>query len=176
MPIVYLTAFYALRDLADVRSGQRILIHAAAGGGGDSRGAVGPGLGGCRCTPPPAPGKWDTLRGNGLWTIRHLASSRDLDFRHSFLAATGGQGVDVCAQRSDRGDSWTRRWTCCPVVAGSWRWVRPDVRDHGAGCRGSPRGWRIRRSTCPTSVLTGSGRCWARSWPCSPRTSCSPCR
>ncbi|WP_431937548.1 alcohol dehydrogenase catalytic domain-containing protein, partial [Micromonospora sp. RP3T] len=34
VPIVFLTAFYALRDLAGVRAGQRILIHAAAGGVG----------------------------------------------------------------------------------------------------------------------------------------------
>ncbi|MEU7575978.1 polyketide synthase dehydratase domain-containing protein, partial [Micromonospora sp. NPDC049240] len=34
VPIVFLTAFYALRDLAEVRAGQRILIHAAAGGVG----------------------------------------------------------------------------------------------------------------------------------------------
>jgi polyketide synthase 12 len=34
VPIAFLTAFYALRDLADVKAGERLLVHAAAGGVG----------------------------------------------------------------------------------------------------------------------------------------------
>jgi polyketide synthase 12 len=41
-----------------------------------------------------SPAKWDVLRGLGL-DDEHIASSRDLDFRERFLAATGGAGVDV---------------------------------------------------------------------------------
>ncbi|MFI6134258.1 SDR family NAD(P)-dependent oxidoreductase, partial [Micromonospora sp. NPDC051141] len=39
-------------------------------------------------------GKWDTLRQMGVDDAR-LASSRDLEFRRSFLTVTGGEGVDV---------------------------------------------------------------------------------
>ncbi|MBS2967119.1 SDR family NAD(P)-dependent oxidoreductase, partial [Actinocrinis puniceicyclus] len=38
--------------------------------------------------------KWDAVRGLGVAAER-IASSRDLGFREAFLAATGGEGVDV---------------------------------------------------------------------------------
>ncbi|MEV7190609.1 SDR family NAD(P)-dependent oxidoreductase, partial [Streptomyces sp. NPDC093510] len=41
-----------------------------------------------------SPGKWDAVRGLGLPDGR-IANSRTLDFRESFLAATGGRGMDV---------------------------------------------------------------------------------
>ncbi|MFI6134247.1 SDR family NAD(P)-dependent oxidoreductase [Micromonospora sp. NPDC051141] len=93
MPIVFLTAFYALRDLAGVRAGQRILIHAAAGGVGMAAVQLARAWG-LQVYATASAGKWDTLRQMGV-DDTHLASSRDLDFRHSFLTATGGEGVDV---------------------------------------------------------------------------------
>ncbi|MGC4792410.1 zinc-binding dehydrogenase, partial [Micromonospora sp. DT178] len=93
VPIVYLTAFYALRDLADVQPGQRILIHAAAGGVGMAAVQLAQAWG-LQIYATASAGKWDTLRGMGL-DDTHLASSRDLDFRQSFLTTTGGEGVDV---------------------------------------------------------------------------------
>jgi NADPH:quinone reductase-like Zn-dependent oxidoreductase len=41
-----------------------------------------------------SPPKWDAVRGLGIADER-IASSRDLGFRERFLAATGGEGVDV---------------------------------------------------------------------------------
>ena len=41
-----------------------------------------------------SPAKWDVLRDMGL-DDDHIASSRDLEFRDRFLAATNGEGVDV---------------------------------------------------------------------------------
>ncbi|WP_225851389.1 hypothetical protein, partial [Streptomyces sp. HPF1205] len=34
VPIVFLTAWYAFRDLGSVRAGERVLVHAGAGGVG----------------------------------------------------------------------------------------------------------------------------------------------
>ncbi|WP_431937522.1 MDR/SDR family oxidoreductase, partial [Micromonospora sp. RP3T] len=93
VPIVFLTAFYALRDLAGVRAGQRILIHAAAGGVGMAAVQLARAWG-LQVYGTASAGKWDVLRGMGV-DDTHLASSRDLEFRHSFLTATGGEGVDV---------------------------------------------------------------------------------
>ncbi|MFI6134241.1 SDR family NAD(P)-dependent oxidoreductase, partial [Micromonospora sp. NPDC051141] len=93
VPIVYLTAFYALRDLAEVRPGQRILIHAAAGGVGMAAVQLAHAWG-LQVYATASAGKWNTLRRMGV-DDAHLASSRDLDFRRSFLTATGGQGVEV---------------------------------------------------------------------------------
>ncbi|WP_460748495.1 zinc-binding dehydrogenase, partial [Micromonospora schwarzwaldensis] len=93
VPIVFLTAFYALRDLAGVRSGQRILIHAAAGGVGMAAVQLARAWG-LQVYATASAGKWDILRGMGV-DDAHLASSRDLGFRDSFLTVTGGEGVDV---------------------------------------------------------------------------------
>ncbi|MFI6134240.1 type I polyketide synthase, partial [Micromonospora sp. NPDC051141] len=93
VPIVFLTAFYALRDLAGVRAGQRILVHAAAGGVGMAAVQLARAWG-LQVYATASAGKWDTLRQMGLDDAR-LASSRDLEFRRSFLTVTGGEGVDV---------------------------------------------------------------------------------
>ena len=93
VPIVFLTAFYALRDLAGVRAGQRILIHAAAGGVGMAAVQLARAWG-LQVYATASAGKWDTLRQMSV-DDTHLASSRDLEFRGGFLTATGGEGVDV---------------------------------------------------------------------------------
>ncbi|MFI6134251.1 SDR family NAD(P)-dependent oxidoreductase, partial [Micromonospora sp. NPDC051141] len=93
VPIVFLTAFYALRDLAGVRAGQRILVHAAAGGVGMAAVQLARAWG-LQVYATASAGKWDILRQMGLDDAR-LASSRDLEFRRSFLTVTGGEGVDV---------------------------------------------------------------------------------
>ncbi|MFJ2178446.1 SDR family NAD(P)-dependent oxidoreductase [Streptomyces sp. NPDC087851] len=93
VPIVFLTAFYALRDLAEVQRGQRILIHAAAGGVGMAAVQLAR-VWGMEVYGTASTGKWPVLREQGF-DEAHLASSRDLGFRDEFLAATEGQGVDV---------------------------------------------------------------------------------
>ncbi|MFG1645427.1 SDR family NAD(P)-dependent oxidoreductase, partial [Amycolatopsis sp. NPDC049252] len=93
VPVVFLTAYYALRDLAGLRAGERVLIHAAAGGVGMAAVQVARHLG-AEVYATASPGKHDVLRGLGL-PDDHVASSRDLGFEPAFLAATGGEGVDV---------------------------------------------------------------------------------
>ncbi|MEV7420968.1 SDR family NAD(P)-dependent oxidoreductase, partial [Streptomyces sp. NPDC089919] len=93
MPLVFLTAYYALTDLGDVRPGERLLVHAAAGGVGSAAVQLGRHFGAEVYATASAP-KWDAVRGLGV-ADDHLASSRDLDFRDAFLRATAGEGVDV---------------------------------------------------------------------------------
>ncbi|MFL6123598.1 SDR family NAD(P)-dependent oxidoreductase, partial [Actinophytocola sp.] len=83
-PIVYLTAYYALVDLADLRAGESILVHAAAGGVGMAATALARHLG-ADVFGTASPGKWDVLRGNGF-ADTHLASSRDAGFAEAFPA------------------------------------------------------------------------------------------
>ncbi|MCM2421630.1 type I polyketide synthase [Streptomyces sp. RKAG293] len=92
-PVVYLTAYYALNDLAGLKSGEKILIHAAAGGVGIAAVQLAAHLG-AEVYGTASTGKWGTLRGLGL-TDDRIASSRTLDFEPSFLGATGGRGMDV---------------------------------------------------------------------------------
>ncbi|MFF2120290.1 SDR family NAD(P)-dependent oxidoreductase [Kitasatospora sp. NPDC058184] len=92
-PIVFLTAYYALKDLAGLRPGESVLVHAAAGGVGMAAVQLARHLG-AEVYGTASQGKWDALRPLGL-DDAHLAGSRTLDFGREFLAATGGRGVDV---------------------------------------------------------------------------------
>ncbi|MFE3551991.1 type I polyketide synthase [Streptomyces kronopolitis] len=93
VPVVFLTAYYALVDLGELQAGESVLVHAAAGGVGMAAVQLARHLG-AEVFGTASPGKWGTLRSSGL-DEAHIASSRDLDFERSFLAATGGRGVDV---------------------------------------------------------------------------------
>ncbi len=93
VPIAFLTAFYALRDLAELKAGERVLVHAGAGGVGMAAVQIARHLG-AEVFATASPGKWKLLEELGL-DEGHLASSRDLEFREKFLAATDGKGVEV---------------------------------------------------------------------------------
>ncbi len=93
MPSTFLTAYYALFHVTRLREGQRILIHAAAGGVGMAAVQLARHVG-AEIYATASPAKWPVLRGLGI-DDAHLASSRDLEFAEKFLAATDGRGVDV---------------------------------------------------------------------------------
>uniref|UniRef100_UPI0037DA4D27 beta-ketoacyl synthase N-terminal-like domain-containing protein n=1 Tax=Streptomyces cellostaticus TaxID=67285 RepID=UPI0037DA4D27 len=92
-PIVFLTAYQGLVDLAGLTAGERVLIHAAAGGVGMAAVQLARHLG-AEVYGTASPGKWGALRALGL-DGAHLASSRTLDFETAFAAATEGRGMDV---------------------------------------------------------------------------------
>ncbi|WP_305790281.1 SDR family NAD(P)-dependent oxidoreductase, partial [Symbioplanes lichenis] len=93
VPIVFLTAWYGLVDLAGLQSGESVLIHAGAGGVGLAALQIARHLG-AEVFATAGPAKWPVLHEWGL-TGDHVASSRDLVFHRQFTEATGGRGVDV---------------------------------------------------------------------------------
>nr|AAZ77698.1 ChlA5 [Streptomyces antibioticus] len=93
VPIVYLTAYYALSDLAELRPGQRLLIHAATGGVGMAATQLARHWGAEVFGTASRP-KWAAMRAQG-YDEAHLADSRTLAFERAFLEATGGAGMDV---------------------------------------------------------------------------------
>ncbi|MEV4434433.1 type I polyketide synthase [Streptomyces sp. NPDC049585] len=93
VPLVFLTALYALKDLAGLQAGQRILVHAGAGGVGMAAVQLARHLG-AEVFATASEGKWDTLRALGV-ADDHIASSRTTDFEERFREVTGGRGVDV---------------------------------------------------------------------------------
>ncbi|MDH6131105.1 polyketide synthase 12 [Kitasatospora sp. MAA4] len=93
IPVVFLTAYYGLVDLGQVRPGESVLVHAAAGGVGIAAVQLARHLG-AEVYGTASPGKWDTLRALGL-DDDHIASSRTLDFEAQFQRVSGGRGVDV---------------------------------------------------------------------------------
>ncbi|GAB2886860.1 hypothetical protein GCM10022245_22700 [Streptomyces mayteni] len=93
VPMAFLTAYHALRYLADVRPGQTVLVHAAAGGVGMAATQIARHLG-ARVLGTASPEKWHLLRSAGI-AATDMASSRTLDFPPAILRATEGRGVDV---------------------------------------------------------------------------------
>ncbi|MFE4061856.1 beta-ketoacyl synthase N-terminal-like domain-containing protein, partial [Streptomyces sp. NPDC059096] len=99
VPLVFLTALYGLTELAGLSAGERVLIHAGAGGVGMAAIQLAQHLG-AEVFATASEGKWETLRSLGL-DDDHIASSRDLGFADKFpamdvvLNALAGEFVDA---------------------------------------------------------------------------------
>ncbi|KKC01638.1 SDR family NAD(P)-dependent oxidoreductase, partial [Mycobacterium nebraskense] len=93
VPVVFLTAYYGLSVLGGLRAGERVLVHAAAGGVGMAAVQLARHWG-AEVFATASRGKWDTLRAMGF-DDEHIGDSRTLDFEDKFSAATGGAGMDV---------------------------------------------------------------------------------
>ncbi|MGW7529594.1 type I polyketide synthase [Streptomyces sp. NPDC054783] len=93
VPCTFLTAYHGLFRVANLKKGQRVLIHAAAGGVGMAAVQLAQHVG-AEIYATASPAKWPVLRGLGL-DETHLASSRDLEFAEKFRHSSGGHGVDV---------------------------------------------------------------------------------
>ena len=93
VPTVFLTAYYALVDLAQVQRGESLLLHGAAGGVGMAALQIAAHMG-VEVFATAHPSKWETLKGLGIDGER-ICSSRDVEFKERFLEVTGGRGVDV---------------------------------------------------------------------------------
>ncbi|MFF9510037.1 SDR family NAD(P)-dependent oxidoreductase [Streptomyces sp. NPDC014724] len=92
LPTAFLTAWYALRHVAQLAPGERVLIHSATGGTGLAAIAVARLLGADVLATAGTEEKRNHLRGMG---IRCVMDSRTLDFAEQTRQATDGQGVDV---------------------------------------------------------------------------------
>nr|WP_230416236.1 type I polyketide synthase [Micromonospora tarapacensis] len=93
VPSAFLTAYYALFHVTGLAAGQRILVHAGAGGVGMAAVQLAKHVG-AEVYATASPGKWPALRALGI-DDEHLASSRDLEFATKFTDTTGGRGLDV---------------------------------------------------------------------------------
>ncbi|GFJ85365.1 type I polyketide synthase [Phytohabitans houttuyneae] len=107
VPLVFLTAYYAFTDLAGLKAGEKVLVHAGAGGVGMAAIQLAKHLG-AEVFATASEGKWDVLRSLGL-DDAHIASSRTLDFAARFpkvdvvLNALAGEFVDASLSLLDGG-------------------------------------------------------------------------
>ncbi len=92
IPVAFMTAYYALIDVARLSSAERVLIHAATGGVGLAAIQVAQWIGAEIFATAGSPQKRDYLRSLG---VKHIFDSRSLDFADEILLMTHGQGVDV---------------------------------------------------------------------------------
>ncbi|WP_191499937.1 SDR family NAD(P)-dependent oxidoreductase, partial [Mycobacterium simulans] len=101
VPVAFLTAYTALVEHADLRAGQRVLIHSATGGVGPAAIPIAQHLG-ADIFATASPHKHPVLTELGI-PDQHIASSRTPDFVHAFDHTTNGHGMDVVLN-SLRGD------------------------------------------------------------------------
>lgn len=91
IPTAFLTAYYGLYHQAKLKKGDRVLIHAAAGGVGQAAVQLAQLVGAEIYATASAP-KWDFLKSLGL---KRIFNSRSLEFASEIQAMTEGKGVDV---------------------------------------------------------------------------------
>jgi acyl transferase domain-containing protein/NADPH:quinone reductase-like Zn-dependent oxidoreductase/SAM-dependent methyltransferase/acyl carrier protein len=92
LPIAYLTAHHTLIELAALQPGERVLIHAGAGGVGMAAIHLARRAGAEIFATAGSESKRAYLRALG---VQHVLDSRSLAFADEVLAGTGGRGVDV---------------------------------------------------------------------------------
>ncbi|MFE3461856.1 SDR family NAD(P)-dependent oxidoreductase [Nocardiopsis aegyptia] len=92
LPLVAMTAWYGLCDLARLEAGESVLVHSAAGGLGQAALQVARAVGANVIATAGSPDKRRMLRESG---VEHVFDSRDLSWAEGVREATGGRGVDV---------------------------------------------------------------------------------
>ena len=92
LPIAYFTAYYCLHHIAKLKKGQRILIHAAAGGVGMAAVRIALQVGAEVFATAGSDTKRAFLHTLG---VQHILNSRTLNFATEIQAITHGEGVDA---------------------------------------------------------------------------------
>lgn len=92
IPIAYLTAYYCLLKIARLQPGERVLIHAGAGGVGLAAIQIAQDMGAEIFATAGSDEKREFLKSLG---VAHVMNSRTLEFAEQISDITGGEGVDV---------------------------------------------------------------------------------
>jgi NADPH:quinone reductase-like Zn-dependent oxidoreductase len=90
-PVNYGTAYAALVLMGGMREGDRVLIHAAAGGVGISATQIARNAG-AEVFGTASPAKHEAIRAQG---VTHAIDYRNQDFETEVMRITGGEGVDL---------------------------------------------------------------------------------
>lgn len=91
-PVAFLTAWQSLQHLAHMKKGDRVLIHAAAGGVGLAAVQLALRVGAQVFGTAGSEAKRQYLRSMG---VAHVMDSRSLEFAEETLRVTEGEGVDI---------------------------------------------------------------------------------
>jgi len=91
-PVNYGTAYAALIVMGSLREGDRVLIHAAAGGVGIAATQIARNAGAGRILGTASPSKHDAIRQQG---VTDPIDYRNQDFAAEAMRITGGEGVDL---------------------------------------------------------------------------------
>ena len=92
IPMAFMTALYALDRVTQISAGERVLIHAAAGGVGQAAVQIALKAGAEVFGTAGNPVKRAYLESQG---VQHVLDSRSLDFGREIMELTHGEGVDI---------------------------------------------------------------------------------
>jgi acyl transferase domain-containing protein/NADPH:quinone reductase-like Zn-dependent oxidoreductase/SAM-dependent methyltransferase/acyl carrier protein len=92
LPVVFMTSWHALQNVARLRKGERVLIHAGAGGVGMAAIQIAHHLGAKVIATAGSPSKRALLKTLG---VEHVIDSRRGDFAEAVMELTDRKGVDV---------------------------------------------------------------------------------
>jgi NADPH:quinone reductase-like Zn-dependent oxidoreductase len=91
VPVNYVTAYCGLIVMAGIKEGERVLIHAAAGGVGTAAVQLASHRG-AEVFGTASPSKHEAIKGLG---VTHTIDYRSQDFEQEVRRITGGEGIDV---------------------------------------------------------------------------------
>jgi len=92
LPVVFMTSWHALQNIARIRKGETILVHAGAGGVGMAAIQIAHHIGADVIASAGSATKRALLDTMG---VKHVIDSRRGDFAEAVMCLTGGRGVDV---------------------------------------------------------------------------------
>lgn len=111
IPVVFMTAYYALVEKANLQKGQSILIHAGSGGVGQAAIQLAQRIGAEIYTTVGSASKKQMIRDIYGIPESHIFSSKLRSFKNGILRATAGRGVDVVLN-SLAGEALLDSWAC----------------------------------------------------------------
>ncbi|KAI9146702.1 Reducing polyketide synthase hmp8 [Paramyrothecium foliicola] len=125
VPMVFTAAYHALVNLAGLKPGQSVLVHAAAGGLGQAAIQLANYLDLTIYATAGSEDKRRFITEHFGVTEEHVFNSRDASFAKGVHRVTGGRGVD-CVLNSLSGELLQASWTC---VASFGSFVEVGLRD-----------------------------------------------
>jgi NADPH:quinone reductase-like Zn-dependent oxidoreductase len=130
LPLVYVAAYYGLNHLAHLRSGESVLIHAAAGGVGQAAIQIAKMIGAeIFVTVGTKEKKAHLIETYGI-AKDHIFSSRELSFASRIMRLTGGRGVDVVLNTL-AGEALKATWRCIACFGRFIEMGKKDFEAHG---------------------------------------------
>lgn len=111
MPVVFMTAYYALIEKANLQKGQSVLIHAGSGGVGQAAIQIAQHIGAEIFTTVGSASKKQFIKDTYNIPESHIFSSKLRNFKAGVLRLTQGHGVDVVLN-SLAGEALLDSWAC----------------------------------------------------------------
>ena len=111
MPVIFLTAYYGLVEIASLQKGQTVLIHSAAGGVGQAAIQIAQHLGAKIFATVGSISKRQELVDKFAIPESQIYSNRSRAFKKELLRVTEGEGVDVILN-SLSGEALLDSWDC----------------------------------------------------------------